>query len=423
VYRGTVTAQGQGIKCQPNGAGGPIGRYYMTLQDDGNLVIYKGNGPADSRGWVWDRITTKPSSGFSFNSITEAVSTFVVNTANTVANGTAGAANTVTAGSVNAANDFAREAAAAAAAARAAAEAAAAAVAAASKVALNATVNTAGLVANTTQGVAVTVGRSVENAGQVVGKEIVKNGQIVGYAVADLAVDAWNLLNNSCGLIGRRVFPIDAYFQGARQITGTLNTYSGFLPGSAELKRATDQANQCFEWVQDGFYCSFPKEIAKIVSQSATIPGNLINLATRVFNEAKSQDCLIAGAATVTFGATGLQVCALGKVVVTDAQKAFACFSAAESKGVMRKFFTPGASSPSFPNQAACKGIGELAFIVAETVLTEGLSSQAKAAKAAGKSNTVAIVADQLRSVYSIAAAGADYNKIVGELETMPECK
>ena len=129
------------------------------------------------------------------------------------------------------------------------------------------------------------------------------------------------------------------------------------------------------------------------------------------------------------FGAMGLQVCALGKVVVTDAQKAFACFSAAEAKGVMKKFYTPLASAgekanpTTFPNQASCNGIGELAFIVAETILTNGLSNEAKAAKAAGKSNTVAIVADQLRTVYKIAAAGADYNKIMTELETMPECK
>ena len=429
VYKGSVNAQGQGVKCVPAGAGGPIGRYYLTLQDDGNLVIYKGSGPADSRGSIWDRITTAPSSGFSFSSITEAVSTFVVNTANTVANGTTGAANTVAAGSATAANDFAREAAAGAAATKAAADAAAAAVAAASKVALNATVNTANKVANDTTKVAVTVGRSVENGTQVVGKEIIKNGEIVGYAVANLAVDAWNLLKGNCGVIGRKVFAIDGYFQGYKRITDVVTTYGGFAPGSAELKKATDQANQCFDWAQDGFYCAFPAEIEKIVSQSASIPGNLLNLATRVFNEAKTEQCLIAGAATATFGAMGLQVCALGKVVVTDAEKAFACFSAAESKGVMKKFYTPlalageRANPTTFPNQASCHGIGELAFVVAETIVTNGLSNEAKAAKAAGKSNTVAIVADQLRTVYKVASAGADYNKIMAELETMPECK
>ena len=423
-YIGTGPADNRGfIGCTPDGAGGPVGRYFAALQPDGNLAIYKGGGPADNRGWIWDRITTKPSNSNIFQQAAESVRTFVVNTANTVASGTAGAANTVAAGSTAAANDLKREAEAGAAAAKAAAEAAAAAVASASKVALNATVDTANKVANTTQGVAVTVGRSVENGAQVVGKEIVKNGEIVGYAVANLAVDAWNLLKGSCGVIGRKVFPIDPYFQGYKQINSVVNTYGGFVPGSAEYKKATDLANQCFDWAQDGFYCAFPAEIEKIVSQSATIPGNLINLSTRVFNEAKTQDCLIAGAATVTFGAMGLQVCALGKVVVNDAQRAFACFSAAEAKGVMKKFFTPGQSAPSFPNKASCEGIGELAFTVAETIVTEGLSKEAAAAKKAGKSNTVAIVADQLRSVYKVAAAGAQYDQIMGELEKLPECK
>jgi hypothetical protein len=429
-YKGTGPADNRGlVGCSPSGAGGPIGRYFAALQGDGNLVIYKGGGPADNRGWIWDRITTKPSSNNIFQQAAESVRTFVVNTANTLASGTAGAANTVAAGTTAAANDLAREAAAGAAAAKAAAEAAAAAAAAAGKVALSATVNTANLVANSTEKVAVTVGRTVENAGQVVGKEIIKDGKIVGYAVANLAVDAWNLLKNSCGAIGRKVFPIDSYFQGYKRINSVIDAYSGYVPGSAEYKKATDLVNQCFDWAQDGFYCAFPAEIEKIVSQSASIPGSLVNLATRVFNEAKTEDCLKAGAATVMYGAMGLQVCALGKVVVADAQKAFACFSAAESKGVMKKFYTSVAtagekSNPtSFPNQASCNGIGELAFEVAEKILTNGLSAEAKAAKAAGKSNTVAMVADQLRSVYKVAAAGAKYESIVAELDGLPECK
>ena len=328
-----------------------------------------------------------------------------------VATGTTDAARVVERATVDTANTLARE------------------TSNAAVVAANATVNTANKVANDTTAVAVTVGRTVQNGSQVVGKEIVKNGEVVGYAVANLAVDAWSLLKTSCGQIGRKVFPIDPYFQGYKQINGVINTYGGFVPGSAELKRATDLANQCFDWAQDGFYCAFPAEIEKIVSQSATIPGNLINLATRVFNEAKTQECLIAGAATVTYGAMGLQVCALGKVVVTDAQKAFACFSAAEAKGVMKKFYTPDFASKektsptTFLNQASCNGIGELAFVVAETILTNGLSNEAKAAKAAGKSNTVAIVADQLRTVYKIAAAGASYNQVMTELDSLPECK
>ena len=409
VYKGSVTAQGQGYKCMPYGAGGPIGRYFLTLQDDGNLVIYKGAGPADQRGWIWDRITTAPSKGFSFSSLAESVVNVV---SSTVSNAAVGAGSAVAQVTVSAANDLARE------------------VTAGANLVTTQIVNTANKVANDTVGVAVTVGRGVEQGGKIVGTEIVKNGEVVGYAVANLAVEAWNLLKGSCGIIGRKVFPIDAYFQGAKQITGGI-TSVGAVYGAidknnaAAMKTVTDAANLCFEQVQDGFYCAFPKEIEKIVSQAGTIPGNLLNLATRVFNEAKTEQCLIAGAATATFGATGLQVCALGKVVVTDAQKAFACFSAAESKGIMKKFFTPAAaaSAPSFPNKASCEGIGELAFTVAEMIVTNGLSKEAAAAKKAGKSNTVAIVADQLRSVYRVAAAGAQYDQIVGELETLPDCR
>ena len=413
VYKGSVSAQGQGYKCMPSGAGGPIGRYFMTLQDNGNLVIYKGAGPSDERGWIWDRLTTAPSTGFSFSAAIESVVSVV---ASSVTNAAVGVGNSVAQVSVSAANDLARE------------------VTAGANLVTTTIVNTANKVANDTVGVAVTVGRAVEQGGKIVGNEIVRNGEVVGYAVANLAVDAWNLFKANCGVIGRKAFPIDAYFQGAKQITSGITAVGGAYGtidknNAAAMKTVTDAANMCFEQVQDGFYCAFPKEIEKIVSQAGTIPGNLLNLATRVFNEAKTQECLIVGASTVTFGAIGLEICALGKVVVPDAQKAFACFSAVESRGIMKKFFAPGdsAASQSFPNKATCEGIGELAFTVAEKIFTNGLSAEAKAAARAGKSNTLAMVADELRSVYKVASRGAKFEAILEAIETaqpsLTECK
>jgi len=146
-------------------------------------------------------------------------------------------------------------------------------------------------------------------------------------------------------------------------------------------------------------------------------------LSTRVFNEAKTQECLIAGAATITLGGAGLQVCALGKVVVNDAQKAYSCFTAAEAKGVITKFLPAGSTSSGFPSKAACEGIGELAFSVAEKVVTDGISAEAKAATKAGKGRTVAVVADELRTIYKLAGAASTYNQLVDELAQMPECK
>ena len=420
--------------CLPDAKGAGIRSYFLVLRNDASFTVFRSGERSQPQEPVWNRamvqqlnirdvhpnwfqnaVSSIQSAGSAIGNVFtdgyQIVSNGTQSAVAVVATGTTDAARVVERATVDTANTLARE------------------TSNAAVVAANATVNTANKVANDTTAVAVTVGRTVQNGSQVVGKEIVKNGEVVGYAVANLAVDAWSLLKTSCGQIGRKVFPIDPYFQGYKQINGVINTYGGFVPGSAEYKKATDLANQCFDWAQDGFYCAFPAEIEKIVSQSATIPGNLINLATRVFNEAKTQECLIAGAATVTYGAMGLQVCALGKVVVTDAQKAFACFSAAEAKGVMKKFYTPDFASKektsptTFPNQASCNGIGELAFVVAETILTNGLSNEAKAAKAAGKSNTVAIVADQLRTVYKIAAAGASYNQVMTELDSLPECK
>ncbi len=420
--------------CLPDAKGASLRNYFLVLRNDANFTVFRSGDRGQPQEPVWNNamlqrldirdvhanwfqnaissiVSTGSAVGNVFRDGYQIVANGTQSAVAAVATGTTDAARVVERATVDTANTLARE------------------TSNAAVVAANATVNTANKVANDTTKVAVTVGRSVENGTQVVGKEIVKNGEVVGYAVANLAVDAWNLLKSSCGQIGRKVFPIDPYFQGFKQITGVVNTYGGYVPGSAELKKATDQANQCFEWAQDGFYCAFPAEIEKIVSQSASIPGNLINLATRVFNEAKTEQCLIAGAATVTFGAMGLQVCALGKVVVTDAQKAFACFSAAEAKGVMKKFYTPLAAAgekanpTTFPNQASCNGIGELAFEVAEKILTNGLSAEAKAAKAAGKSNTVAMVADQLRTVYKVAAAGSKYDDIMRELDSLPECK
>ncbi len=82
-----------------------------------------------------------------------------------------------------------------------------------------------------------------------------------------------------------------------------------------------------------------------------------------------------------------------------------------------------GGNSITFPSRPICNGMGELAFQVGKKIVTDGLSAQAKAAKAAGKSATVALVADELMTVYSALGAIAQYNQVVGELESLPERK
>jgi hypothetical protein len=402
TYRGKGPADQRGfIACAPAGAGGPVGRYFAAVQDDGNLAIYKGGGPSDNRGWVWDRITTRASSGFNFNAIAEAVGTFVVNTANTVAGGATGAANTVVSGTTQAANDLAREA------TSAANVVASTAVSTANTVA-NGTIKLGNQVVDGTRMVGATVGKEVVKNGQIVGKEIVKNGQVVGQAVVDVANQAWAYLQNNCGDIGRSVMPIGGGQLG--QAVGLLERYGS---GVSEVRQGT----QCYRQAEDGFYCSFPQELADLVSGSADMARNLPELARRVWGEMGSQECIYTVAATPVLPAAPA-MCGLGKVMVEDAIKAFACVAAAQKSDEVKRALP----NINFPSEAGCRGIGIVAFKVAEKIVTRNIAAEAKAAQAAGKSMTAAMVAKELQTVYSVAGAASKFQELTEALNRMPAC-
>ena len=121
-----------------------------------------------------------------------------------------------------------------------------------------------------------------------------------------------------------------------------------------------------------------------------------------------AKDCS-AAAVTSAVGNMGATVCALGRVVVTNAQKAFASFAVAESTGAVKMFFSLGAASHAFPSTEACGGIREFISTLKIKVTTSGCSADTKAAEAVGKSNVVALVAEELRTIYKFSAAGARY--------------
>jgi hypothetical protein len=444
VRRGTPTADRGSMWCTlgtslPQGAGI---EYYALIQDDSNFVIYADISAAVSTAGMifpytkfsaWNRIAAAEEgrSGWdkfkdSVSGAYHAVAAAVSDTAATVAAGTVDAAN-ITVSTTRAVANEAKRAAddAAKTAAQTARAAESLAVSTANTVAketvsisntvATGTVSAANTFADETTRVSVTVGKTVVNGSQIVGNEIVEAGKVVGYAVADLATEAWQLLKGNCGSIGRRFVPIDAYFLGAKGIAGVISTY-----GNDDMKKQVDQASQCFEWVQDGFYCAIPSEMEKLVSQATNMPGNLVALASRVFNEAKTTDCLAAGAATVHMGGAGLHMCAMGKVMVTDATKAYKCFSAAHSSGATRKLLP---AMPPFPTKTACNGLGEISLQAAQMVFTRGMSAEAKLMVKAGKGNTALVVADKLRSLYSTMGKASIYQEMVDSLEKMPECR
>lgn len=126
TYEGTKQNAGNFVGCIPEGADDavfPKGSYFVTLEDDGNLVIHRGPGPDDDRGYVWQSNSERmqPSKNWwekaqadigdvavtVANGVTKTafqVSTWATNTANSVANETVNAANTVAGVTVDAYN-------------------------------------------------------------------------------------------------------------------------------------------------------------------------------------------------------------------------------------------------------------------------------------------------------------------------------
>lgn len=405
---------------------------FAMIQDDSNFTVFAGT-VAHPQGSLWNRITAAEQGRNGWDKFKDAVSgvanvvaAAITDTAGTVASGTVGAAEQVASTARSAANEAKKAADAAADTAKQASRTVATAtVSAANTVAketvsvsntvATGTVGLANTVANETTRVSVTIGRTVVNGSQIVGHEIVEAGKVVGYAVADLAVEAWAFLKGNCGVIGRRVMSLDAYFQGAQGIAGAIGTY-----GNDEMKKQVNQANQCFEWVQDGFYCAIPAEMEKIVSQASSMPANLVSLSTKVFNEAKTTECLAAGAATIALGGGGLPMCALGKVMVTDATKAYKCFTAAHSNGTTRALLP---AMPPFPDKASCNALGEISLQAAEMIFTSGMSDEAKLLVKAGKGKTALVVADKLRSLYGAMGKASKYQEMVDGLGKMKECQ
>jgi hypothetical protein len=89
---------------------------------------------------------------------------------------------------------------------------------------------------------------------------------------------------------------------------------------------------------------------------------------------------------------------------------------------VVGKFFG-GAGGHKFPSDPACQAVGKVAFKVAMKVASGGIKDQAKAAIAAGRGRTAAVVAEEFLSVYEKAGKVGTYDQLTRELETLPACK
>lgn len=65
VYRGAGPASNKGLLCSTLTHGLPIGNYFAIMQGDGNLCVYRGTGPADNQGLIWGALGhSQPASSY-----------------------------------------------------------------------------------------------------------------------------------------------------------------------------------------------------------------------------------------------------------------------------------------------------------------------------------------------------------------------
>ena len=465
VYRGSSEAdQGQGINCAPYGAGGPVGRYFLALQDDGNLAIYKGGGPADNRGWIWDRITTKPSSGFNFAAALESIGHRIADTtvyaANSLANVTVRAANTIAANTVMVAGSAYTWAKEEGPAFLAGAQSALKTVQDNSKKALNVvgerTLDAGMTVGNTistgaqgaTRELLVNgrvVGRVLEQGGKIVATQVVAGSDAVDFAVATY-VPGGKYIVEGKDIVGREIIVgtqvvgkeiikagvivghavvegTEYVVEAGKFILNAVNNCSALgklIPAATNLIPNKEAAVglACYGQVYAGFLC----EIPKIFGQVSAIPV----AAEQILAQSVTAECAPTYAFVPFYPGAPL-VCGMGKIVVEDAVKVIQCSISAERNGVFSRFFSTSSGGaiawPTIPSESACTGLGKVAYMVAETVLTKKVGAEIKALSAAGKLTTGARVAEQVLAFKSLSGNVASFNKLTEMLNTLPECK
>ncbi len=465
VYRGSSEAdQGQGINCAPPGAGGPVGRYFLALQDDGNLAIYKGGGPADNRGWIWDRITTKPSSGFNFNALVEDIGHKVVDTSvyavNSLANVVVKAANTIAANTVMVAGSAYTWAKEEGPVFLAGAQSALKVVQDNSKKALNVvgerTLDAGMTVGNTistgaqgaTRELLVNgrvVGRVLEQGGKIVATQVVAGSDAVDFAVATY-VPGGKYIVEGKDIVGREIIVgtqvvgkeiikagvvvghavvegTEYVVEAGKFILNAVNNCSALaklIPAATNLIPNKEAAVglACYGQVYAGFLC----EIPKIFGQVSAIPA----AAEQILAQSVTSECAPTYALVPFYPGAPL-VCGMGKIVVEDGVKVIQCSISAERNGVFSRFFSSsdggGLSWPIIPSEPACTGLGKVAYKVAETILTKKIGAEVKALSAAGKLTTGARVAEQVLLAKSLSGNAKTFNKLTEMLNTLPECK
>jgi hypothetical protein len=333
-----LSKHGQGLKCSPD-AGGPLGSYYISLEDDGNLVIHRGTGPADNRGQLWDSNSLKPKARSAWwedigGGVMKGVNT-VVGAANKVYQTGSDAVNWVN----NASN----------------------------------TINTETVrAANTVAGVSVQAYTTVRDEAN------------------NLYNQALGWMRSNCHLVSKFIPGPFSGFSGAQDALKVFKDVNGALPN-----QLTGDALACSEAFQQGYYCQVPEEMLDVLRNLSKLP----ELVARVNGQANSPECQTVGESInglrdylkplrsagipmpdwfTAFESAGKASCGVALVIGKDTVKAGQCTVAAAKAGVLERMFALGDGGSGTDVEKRCRLAGRYALKAAKTAVMKNTGGPVK---------------------------------------------
>lgn len=330
TYAGTGPADNKGFITCPTGPRN--GDFFLILQDDGNLVMYPGKNMATRTGGAnWN-------TGY-YRNPRQSPGQWIVNAANTVANGTVMAANTVANAAVVAAN----------------------ATAAGVTTAANQTA------AGTTQ-----LANTIADGTVMAANTVATNTAAVANQVADFTTNMIDMMRGNCGAYAK-YFPDP--LAGMQQLTLLAQAIN-----ASHSNQVTSEALACASEFKAGYYCQIPEELVSLVKDVKSIP----DVVARSAQQSITKECAASFALTAPpmFMVQAPLACGAVKSMVEDSIKLTQCLIAAESAGILGELMSQTGGGTS--TAQVCQTAGKITLKIAKSVLSKQVSVGNPAAQVIG---------------------------------------
>lgn len=358
TYAGTGPADNKGGIVCPSGPRN--GDFYLILQNDGNLVMYPGKNPATRKGDAnWNV-------GY-YKNPKQSPGQWIVNAANTVANGTVMAANTVANAAV---------------------------------IAANATANGVTTAANQTAAGTTQLANTIASGTVMAANTVANTTVAVANQVADFTTNMIDMMRGNCGAYAK-YFPDP--LAGMQQMTLLAQAIN-----ASHSNQVTDEVMACANEFKAGYYCQIPEELVSLVKDVKSIP----DVVSRSAQQAVTPECAASFALTAPpmFMVQAPLACGAVKSMVEDSIKLTQCLIAAEKAGILGELISQTGGGSGTSTAQVCQTAGKITLKIAKSVLSKQVSANNPAAQVLGYFG-------KIRGASAISAATYD------KLAKLPACQ